>query len=102
MKYNIRKYTIKFSKKLAKNANKKIADFETRLKHFEKHYENYVDKIDYKVCEQQLDARYEEKANGIKIRSKCNQYELGEKYTKFFLKLGKTSRNQKLDTFCYY
>ena len=33
LKYNIRKYTIKFSKKLAKNKNKKIADLETKLKH---------------------------------------------------------------------
>ena len=54
LKYNIRKYTINFSEKLAKNTNKKIADLETKLKHFEKHYENYV--------ELQLDAIYEEKA----------------------------------------
>ena len=29
LKYNIRKYTINFSEKLAKDANKKIADLET-------------------------------------------------------------------------
>ena len=34
LKYNIRKYTINFSKKLAKNTNKKIVDLETKLKHF--------------------------------------------------------------------
>ena len=62
LKYNIRKYTINFSKKLAKNTNKKIVDLETKLQHFEKHYENYVDNIDYKVCKQQLDAIYKEKA----------------------------------------
>ena len=33
--YNIRKYTINFSKKLAKNSNKKIVDLEAKLKHFE-------------------------------------------------------------------
>ena len=60
LKYNIRKYTIKFSKKLAKNTNKIIADLETKLKHFEKH-ENYVDNINYKVCKQQLDEIYEKK-----------------------------------------
>ena len=49
-KYNIRKYIINFSKNLAKNANKKIADLETKLKDFE----NYVDNIEYKVCKQQL------------------------------------------------
>ena len=89
MKYNIRKYTINFSKELAKNTNKKVVDLETKLKHFEKQYENYVDNIDYKVFGQQLDAIYEEKVKGIKIRSKCNWYELGEKSTKFFLNLEK-------------
>ena len=49
-KSNIRKYIINFSKNLAKNANKKIADLETKLKDFE----NYVDNIEYKVCKQQL------------------------------------------------
>ena len=89
MKYNVRNYTINFSKKLARNTNKKIVDLETKLKHFEKDYENYVDHIDYKVCKQPLDAIYEEKAKGIKIRSKCNWYELDEKSTKYFLNLEK-------------
>ena len=53
------------------------------MKHFEKHYQNYVDNIGYKVLRQQLDAIYKEKANGVKIRSKCNWYELGEKSTEF-------------------
>ena len=77
MKYNIRKYTIEFSKKLAKNTNKITADLETKLTHFEKH-ENHVNNIDYKVCKQKLDKIYEKKAKGIK-RSKCNWYEYGEK-----------------------
>ena len=47
LKYNIRKHTISFSKKLPKNTNKEIVDTETKLKHFGKHYENYVDNIDY-------------------------------------------------------
>ena len=51
LKCNIKRYTINFSKKLAKKkTNKKIADLETKLKHFEKHYKNYVDNIYYKVC----------------------------------------------------
>ena len=45
LKYNVRNYTINFSKKLARNTNKKIVDLETKLKHFEKDYENYVDNI---------------------------------------------------------
>ena len=99
MKYNIRKYTIKFSKELAKNTNKIIADLETKLKHFEKHG-NYVDNIDYKVYKQQLDEIYEKKAKGIKIRSKCNWYKHGEKSAKFFFEFGKTLTNPKSNTFC--
>ena len=45
LKCNIRKYTINFSKKSAKSTNEKIVDLETKLKHFEKDYENYVDNI---------------------------------------------------------
>ena len=48
LKYNIRKYTIKFSKELAKSTNKITTDLETKLKHFEK-LENYVDNLDYQV-----------------------------------------------------
>ena len=50
LNYHIRKNTINFSIKLAKNTKKKIADLETKLKHFDKHYENYVDNTDCKVC----------------------------------------------------
>ena len=88
LKCNIRKCTIKFSKELAKNTNKTIDALETNLKHYEK-LENYVDNIDYKVCKQQLDEIYEKKAKGIKIRSKCNWYDHGEKSTKYFLYLEK-------------
>ena len=86
--YNIREYAIKFSKKLAKNTNKNIAGLETKLKHFE-NLKSYADKIDYQVCKQQLDAFYEKIAKGIKISSKWNWYEHGEKSTKFFLNLEK-------------
>ena len=62
----------------------KIVDLETKPKHFRKHYENYVDNTDYEVFRQEL-----AKAKDIKIRSKCNWYELGKKSSKFFLNLEK-------------
>ena len=34
LKCHIRKYTIHFSKKLAENTNKRIANLETKLKHY--------------------------------------------------------------------
>ena len=78
-----------FLKNWQKMQIKKTIDLETKLKHFEKHYQNCAGDIDYKVYKQQLDAIYEEKAKGIKIRSKCNWYELDEKSTKYFLNLEK-------------
>ena len=39
------------------------------------------------VFKQQSDAICKEEAKGIKIRSKCNWYELGEKSTKSFVNL---------------
>ena len=88
LKYYIRKYTINFSKKLAKRKNKKIADQKQnqsilKTRTFE------VDNIDNKICKQQLGAIYEEKVIGIKIRSKCNCYEHSEKHPKFFFNLEK-------------
>ena len=38
---------------------------------------------------------YNEISNGIKIRSKCDWYEFGEKSNKFFLNYRKTSSNTK-------
>ena len=89
LKCNIRKYTVNLSKKLVKTQLKKITDLEAKPKHFEKHYEHYIDNIDYKVCKQQLDAVYEEKANVINMKSKFNYYDHGEKFINFFLNLGK-------------
>ena len=41
--------------------------------------ENYFGKSEYVSYKTKLDQLYEEKANGIRIRSKCNWYEYGEK-----------------------
>ena len=36
-------------------------------------------KDEYNVCKENLNVIYDEIRNGIKIRSRCNWYELGEK-----------------------
>ena len=45
---------------------------------------------EYNDCKTQLEEIYKIKANGIKIRSKCEWYEHGEKSSKFFLNLEKS------------
>ena len=45
---------------------------------------------EYNDCKTQLEQIYKIKANGIKIRSKCEWYEHGEKSSRFFLNLEKS------------
>ena len=45
---------------------------------------------EYNDCKTQLGQIYKRKANGIKIRNKCEWYEHGEKSSKFFLNLEKS------------
>ena len=51
---------------------------------------NHFDNSEYISYKSKLDQLYEEKANGIRIRSKCDWYKHGEKSTKFFVNLEKT------------
>ena len=48
---------------------------------------------EYNVCKENLNIIYDEIANGIKIRSRCNWYELGKKSNKFILDLEKYQAN---------
>ena len=61
-KYSIRKYAV----------DKIVANLEAKLEHFEKHYEDYINNIDFQVCKQQLDVIHKEKEKSLKIRSKRN------------------------------
>ena len=94
LKYEIRKFSIKFSKLLSKNTKTQTLLLEKKLKLLEC-TANYLDNSEYISCKSKLDQFYEEKANGIRIRSKCDWYKYGEKSTKFFLNLEKNSSTPK-------
>ena len=49
---------------------------------------------EYNDCKTQLKQMYKIKANRIKIRGKCKWYEHGEKSSKFFVNLEKSSAIQ--------
>ena len=89
LKYQIRKFTINFSKKLVKTENKDRFFLEKKLKEPEKNLNNLQTNEYYLGCKQKLQNIYTKKVNGIRIRSKCNWYENGEKSSKFFLHLEK-------------
>ena len=48
----------------------------------------------YTIYKKELDSIYDHIAEGIRIRSKCDWYEHGEKSTKFYLNLEKKRGNQ--------
>ena len=94
LKYEIRKFTINFSKKLVKEENKNRNFLEKKLKKLEKNLNNFQTNQYYLECKQKLQNIYIKKVNGIRIRSKCNWYENRENSTKFFLNVGKYRATQ--------
>ena len=90
LKYEIRKFTIGYSKSKAKLKREKVSFLEKKLKDLEQNLNNEETNLQYNSFKDKLNYIYEEISNGIKIRSHCNWYELGEKSNKYFLKLEKS------------
>ena len=93
LKYEIRKFWTEFSKLQAKNTKKEKMFLENKLKKLENNT-NCMENLEYIDCRNKLDKIYEQKINGIRIRSKCDWCEHGEKSSKFFLNLEKTRSTQ--------
>ena len=89
LKCEIRKFTISFSKNKTKSVREKKLNLEKKLKLLKRKLNCNEAKDEYSVCKENLNVIYDEIANGIKIRSRCNWYEFGEKSNKFFLNLEK-------------
>ena len=89
MKFEIRKFTISYSKIHAKNNRKIKNDLENKLKDLDHDFQKY-NKI-----KSELEEIYEKFVEGAKVRSKCTWYEEGEKSTKFFLNLEKKRALQR-------
>ena len=89
LKYEIRKFSIHFSKDIGLNKKIEKMYLENKLKTLETR-PDFIDNPEYTETNEKLDKIYQEKINGIRIRSKCNWYEHGEKSSKFFLSLEKS------------
>ena len=89
LKYEIRKFAINFSKKLAQNSRKLQRDLETKTKKLEQNIINEDKFNEYKIAKNELENFCDNIAAGVKIRSKCDWYQYGEKSTKYFLNLEK-------------
>ena len=89
LKYEIRKFTIDYSKTAAKIRKQHKIDLEHKLKNLENNLTSEENRKLYNHYKNELETIYDHIADGIKIRSKCEWYEHGEKSTKFFLNLEK-------------
>ena len=88
LKYEIRKFSMDFSKKAAKDRRATQLELETRLKELE-NTDNYIENNEYVRKKNDLEKIYDDYIEGVRIRSRCSEYELGEKSTKYFLNLEK-------------
>ena len=89
LKYEIRKFAIKFSKNLAKEKKIERCKLEQKLKFLENNPSSTLNLDEYYKTKDDLELIYDNIAEGVKVRSKCQWYENGEKSTKFFLNLEK-------------
>ena len=87
LKYEIWKFSTEFSKNKVKLRREKLSRLEVELKELEQNLGNDEAKEQYNAYRGEINEIYDEISNSIKIRSKCDWYEFGEKYNKFFLTL---------------
>ena len=91
IKFEIRKFTMAFSKKVAREKRKLLELNEKITRDFEikPRNEHSITEEKYERAKQEIEKFHSEKTKGYILRSKCQIYEEGEKSTKFFLGLEK-------------
>ena len=82
-------FSVSFLNNLDKTEQIIQTNLENRIKTLEQNLKNEEDFYAYNLCKLELKNIYDKKAEGAKIRSKCEWYQHGEKPTKFFLNLEK-------------
>ena len=87
LKYEIRKFSIAFSKIKSKEKRENLARLEGKLKELEQNLTCDENLEQHGIYKNELNDIYNDISNGIKIRSKCDWYEFGKKSNKFFLNL---------------
>ena len=78
LKYEIRKFTIEFSKNKAKLKREKLSRLEVKLKELEQNLSNDEAKERCNAYRGEINVFFDEISNGKNIRSKCDWYEFGE------------------------
>ena len=78
MKYKIRKFSVSFSKNLAKTERIMQTYLESRIKTMEQNFKNEENFNAYSLCKLELENIYDKIEEGAKIRSKCEWYQHDE------------------------
>ena len=94
LKYEVRLFTISFSKNSVQLRRKEQSALENRLKILESNLNSNKTLEEYNKCKNILEEIYGNIAEGVKVRSKILWYEDGEKSSKFFKNLEKTKAIQ--------
>ena len=78
VKYEIRKFTMRFSKNLAKEVRKETQSLEEKVKHFKNSVTNYHNDLQYIEYKERRNTIYSKKINGIRIRSNVTGMRVGK------------------------
>ena len=89
LKYEIRKFSIRYSKVIAKEKRKKQHELESKLKILEKSFSWDENVEEHHKRKADLAEIYDNIAEEVKIRSKCQCHKENEKSIKYFLNLEK-------------
>ena len=94
IKYQIRKYSIEHSKKLAKEKKDLTVKLEQRVQELEMNL-NQENMKEYDLLKKELETCLEEKVEGTILRAKVRWYEESERSTKYFFNLEKRNYGKK-------
>ena len=75
LKSEIRKFSIRYSKVIVKEKRKNQHELESKLKILEKSLSCDKNIEEYHKCKADLDEIYDNIAEGVKVRSRCQWYE---------------------------
>ena len=101
LKYEVRKFTVNYTKQIAKEKQQQIIKLENQVKILENNLDKDGNLSKYNNIKNELDGIYDHITEGIHLRSKCNWYEHSKKSTIFFFNLEKQrgAQNNK-KTYC--
>ena len=89
LKYEVRKFTINYTKQIAKEKRLQRTNLENQLNILEKCLDKVDNQSKYNAIKNELDSIYGHITGVIRIRSKCEWYEHSQKPAKLFLNLEK-------------